>query len=166
MKKVLVVLVVLTVALGGLGGLFAAVYDYDTLLVYGKIGVGDILFKVIQTSTAKIDLVTDEDMQPDEDGVEVGYWEFAAASQPAGSEYEIEYLPSKLVSPTTLEEFEFEVVEDVVSGGDYYDERVITFDGSAAVKTTVKVRLLEAIPEDAQPATDFAGTITVNLIVG
>ena len=162
MKKFLVVLVILTVVITGV---FADVVKTDSLLVYGTIGLGDILFKTTQTSTSKIDLIGEEDMQMGGDGVEVGYWEFAATSQPVGSVFKIEYNYSTLSSDDTGEEFGFEAVEAAISGEDFYDlsTKTIAFDGSAAVKTAVKVRLTEVIPAETPPAVDYKGTITVNL---
>ncbi len=164
MKKFLVVLVILTVALSGAFAEIVGGYPAtDTLTFFGRIGLGDVIFTVEQTSSTKIDLANNENVQFGGAGVKIGEWVFAASSQPSNSQFEIEYDYDKIESDSTGQSFTFEVLETVVLGDDNYVDGSIEFSGNVAIKTDVLVKLTQEVGEDAEPANDFEGIITVTL---
>ena len=152
-------------------GVFAAPGDAgnDSLVVYGQIKTGDHDFDVFEELDAQnnpIDLIGNENVQPDGAGVKVGSWTFFADNQLPGTSFQVAYTTSPLVSDTIEGvSYAFEVIEIFNIDNVGYDNKIISFaeHGSLDITQGLAVKLLAKVPEDAAPANDFKGSIVVTL---
>jgi hypothetical protein len=89
MKKTLALIAILALVAGSL---FAGTpVGSGTLNVYGKIGAGAIEFLVEQTSSTRIDLLGNVNVQPTATGVTIGKWTFTANNQATTVAYTVAY---------------------------------------------------------------------------
>ncbi len=171
MKKFLIVLLIFAVTISGVfaegengASVEGSLVDSGSIVVRGKIGIGEVYFNVQDSGVPAIDLVENLDIQPEGAGVLVGKWNFAASSQPENTTFTVNISTTPLTSPTVGGSYAFDVTEEG-SGGSYVNN-VITVTGNSILERNIKVNLKNAIPEGALPAGDYKGTIILSLTTG
>ncbi|MGI6433105.1 MAG: hypothetical protein ACOXZ4_04500 [Sphaerochaetaceae bacterium] len=162
MKKILVTILLLSVVLFAA---FAENVGSGSLNVYGKIGEGTASFTVNQTNSVPIDLINNEDVQPEGDGVVLGSWVFLATNQAGVRNYTVNYATTDL-SSGSLTPIPFEVIElddgtpvPLVDGKTGFDATA----GNNNITRDIAVKLLDAIAPGAPASANYTGSITVTL---
>ncbi len=93
MKKIAVLIIALIMVTTILS---AAAVGSGALNVFGLIGVGGVSFSVNQTSSTRINLKTNTDIQPAGNGVVIGNWVFSGTNQGSEVEYTVAYTYSPM----------------------------------------------------------------------
>lgn len=165
MKKMIVS--VLLIALVSFSLFAVTQHGSGTLNVYGSIGSGTVSFVVTQTNSSVIDLLGNAAIQPTGDGVVLGKWDFSANNQATSVLYTVTYSTTPLKSGTT--EIAFEVIELDGTTPVEQTSNATTFTAAAGSPTATRniaVRLEETVPGTAPAASNYTGTITINLTSG
>jgi len=161
MRKILVMILLVSVVLVSV---FAEQVGSGSLNVFGKVGAGGISFTVNQTSSDRIDLLNNADVQPDGDGVILGNWVFAASNQASPQNYTVEYEANALVlAGATSIEYDVVIYDDGV-GGVESETTFTATAGSVNVTRGVGVRLKSAIPAEQTASENYNGTIIIKLM--
>ena len=165
MKKIIVS--VLLIALASFSIFAATQHGSGTLNVYGSIGSGTVSFVVTQTNSSVIDLLGNTAIQPAGDGVVLGKWDFSANNQASSVPYTVTYSTIPLTSGSTT--IPFSVIELDGTTPVEQTANATTFTAAAGSPTATRniaVRLNAAVPADAPAASNYTGTITINLTSG
>lgn len=150
-----------------------------TLQVYGMIEEGGVFFDVNQTSSARINLISDTEVQPTGLGVEIGNWIFQSvrpeSSVPYRVTYEYEPMYYYYYDGTTGTDYyiAYEILEkNTEAGTSAIRESGSEFAwtapaASSSVTRVIAVRLTTAgrtVAIDAPSSEDYSSTITITLV--
>lgn len=167
MKKIIVIALVLIISLTSLAA--AQVGDSQPLVVYGKIGAGTLSFTTSQVLEAvnRIDLINNPDVQPGQDGVLIGSWNFDATNQGSTVDYTVTYTYASLTDGTTSIGYELLALEEDTPVKATGDTSSFTAGvGTVEVSQDIAVRLTAAgaaVAAGAPASNNFSSTITLVL---
>lgn len=149
----------------------AAAVGSGALNVFGLIGVGGVSFSVNQTSTTRINLKTNADMQPAGNGVVIGNWVFSGTNQGSAIGYTVTYTYTAMTNggsePVSIA---YEVVEYLDTTGTVKATGTTTTftasTGNPQVTRNIAVRLTDAgvtTVGNAPASENYNSTITIAL---
>lgn len=168
MKKIAVLIISLIIVTTMVS---AAAVGSGALNVFGLIGVGGVSFSVNQTSTTRINLKSNADIQPSGNGVIIGNWVFSGTNQGNSIDYVVSYTYSAMnnggVEPVSIA---YQVIEylnttgDVKASGDTTEFTAST--GNPQETRNIAVRLTAAgvtTVVSAPASENYNSTITIAL---
>ena len=166
MKKIAVLIIALIIVTTIVS---AAAVGSGALNVFGSIGAGGVSFSVNQTSTTRVNLITNTDIQPAGNGHTIGNWAFAGTNQGSVVNYTVTYTFASL-SNAGANPIAYEVVEynDTVSSvKDTGDTTSFTASaGNPQVSRVIAVRLTAdgvAAAAVAPASENYNSTLTIAL---
>ncbi|PKL12967.1 MAG: hypothetical protein CVV52_07965 [Spirochaetae bacterium HGW-Spirochaetae-8] len=166
MKKIAVLIIALIMVTSIVS---AAAVGSGALNVFGLIGAGGVSFSVNQTSTTRVNLITNTDIQPSGNGHTIGNWSFTGTNQAASVNYTVTYTFAPL-SNAGANEIAYEVVEynDTASAvkATGATTTFVASAGNPLVSRVIAVRLTSAgvtAASSAPASENYNSTITISL---